>query len=80
MRDLLPEITAIIMIVSLLAAIFFGIYKASMKLDDKLWNNGHCDVCGGTWVYEQAVGHRSSTSYIYVCEDCGKRIELFEVR
>lgn len=80
MRDYLPEITAIIVIASLIAAIFFGIYTASMKLDDKAWNNGHCDICGGTWRYEQAVGHRSSTSYIYVCEDCGKRIEIYEVR
>ena len=76
----LPEFISIIVIVSLFAALFFGVYKASINHDDKLWNDGHCDVCGGTWVYEQAVGHRSSTSYIYVCDDCGKRIELYEVR
>lgn len=80
MRDYLPEIISIIGIVLLFAAIVFGTYKACIKHDEKLWNNGHCDDCGGTWVYEQAVGHRSDTSYIYVCEDCGKRIELFEVR
>lgn len=80
MRDYLPEIIIINVIVLLFVAIIFGTFKASIKHDDKLWNNGHCDVCGGTWEYEQAVGHRSSTSYIYVCEDCGKRIELFEVR
>lgn len=80
MRDYLPEIITIIAIVSLVAALLFGAYKASIKHDEKLWNDGHCDICGGTWVYEQAVGHRSDTSYIYVCEDCGKRIELFEVR
>ena len=80
MRDYLPEIISIIVIVSLFAALIFGVHKTSIKHDEKLWNDGHCDVCGGTWKYEQAVGHRSSTSYIYVCEDCGKRIELYEVR
>lgn len=80
MRDYLPEIMSIIVIISLFAALCFGGYKAGIKHDEKLWNDGHCDICGGAWEYEQAVGHRSSTSYIYVCEDCGKRIELFEVR
>ncbi len=80
MRDYLPEIISIIVIISVAAAIIFGVYKAGIKRDDKLWNDGHCDVCGGTWKYEQSVGHRYSTTYIYVCEDCGKRIELNEVR
>ena len=80
MRDYLPEIISIIAILSLCAAIIFGVNKAGVKHDDILWNDGHCDVCGGAWEYEQAVGHRTSTSYIYVCEGCGKRIELYEVR
>lgn len=80
MRDYLPEIISIIVIILLCVAMIFGFSKASIKHDEKLWNNGHCDVCGGTWEYEQAVGHRSSTSYIYICEDCGKRIELYEVK
>lgn len=80
MRDVLPEIIVIIVTISLTAAIIFGVYKADIKHDEKLWNGGYCDVCGGTWEYEQAVGHRSSTSYIYVCTGCGKRIELYEVR
>lgn len=80
MRDVQPEIISIIVILMLFAALIFGTIKVSITHDEKLWNDGHCDVCGGTWQYEQAVGHRSSTSYIYVCEDCGKRIELYEVR
>ena len=80
MSDYLPEIIKIIVIVLLFGALFFGVYKASIRHEDKLWNNGHCNVCGGAFEYEQAVGHRSSTSYIYVCNGCGKRIELYEVR
>lgn len=49
------------------------------KHDDKVWNNGYC-TCGGSWEYEQAVGHRYDTSYIYVCNRCDKRIEIAEMR
>ena len=80
MSDYLPGIITIITIVLLCAALIFGVNKARIEHDDKLWNDGHCDVCGGTWEYEQAVGHKTSTSYIYVCDDCGKRIEINEVR
>ncbi len=80
MRDILTWIISIILTVLLFVALFYGIYKTNVKHDDKLWNGGHCDICGGTWEYEQAVGHRTSTSYIYVCRNCGKRIELQEVK
>ena len=80
MRDYLTEIIAIIVTILICAALFFGVSKISEKHDEKCWNNGRCDVCGGTWKYEQAVGHRYETSYIYVCYGCGKRIEISEMR
>lgn len=80
MRDLLSEIIGMGAIIVLFIAFLFGVHAAATWQDDKRWNDGHCDVCGGTWKYEQAVGHRSSTSYIYVCTECGKRIEINEVR
>ena len=80
MRDNLTAIIVVILIVLLVVVSAFGLYKTGIKYDDKLWNDGHCDICGGTWEYEQAVGHRSSTSYIYVCKNCGKRIEIYGVR
>jgi len=81
MRDYSPPgIISIIVTILLLVALFFGLLEASIKHDERLWNDGHCNVCGGIWEYEQAVGHRSATSYIYVCSDCGKRIELYEMR
>lgn len=84
MRDYLPEIASTIVLILLVTALIFGIAfgaeACSAKHDEKLWNNGHCDVCGGTWKYEQAIGHRSSTTYIYICEDCGKRIEINEIK
>lgn len=84
MRDILIEIISVILIILFwIAFVFFVckvVHKASIKHDNKLWNGGHCDICGGTWEYEQAIGHRSYTSYIYVCRKCGKRIELSEAR
>ena len=80
MFDCLTEIIGIVAIIALFIAFLFGLHTVTTIQEDKLWNDGHCSVCGGTWEYEQAVGHRSSTSYIYVCTKCGKRIELNEVR
>ena len=80
MRDNLPEIMGIIIMVLLFAAFLFFVFTLSVDHDNKLWNDGHCNVCGSSWEYEQAVGHRSYTSYIYVCRKCGKRIEISELR
>ncbi len=80
MKDDLTYIISIIVAILLFAAFFFGIYTIETKHEDKLWNNGRCDVCGGVWNYEQAVGHRYETSYIYVCDGCGKRIEISEIK
>lgn len=60
-------------------AIVFGIARLVFhfreKEDNARWNNGVCE-CGGNYEYEQAVGHRVDTSYIYKCEQCNRRIEV----
>ena len=84
MFDYLQKIIIGLVAIALTIAFFFGFFTIITSItsarDKKLWNGGHCDVCGGAWEYEQAIGHRSSTSYIYVCDGCGKRIEISEVR
>lgn len=40
------------------------------------YNNGICGSCGGNFVYQQAVGHRYSTDYIYICDKCGRMIQI----
>ena len=65
-------------LIAIVVGLIFLVDVGKNYHDDKLWNNGHCE-CGGTWEYEQAVGHRSSTSYIYVCDKCGKRIEMYNI-
>ena len=47
--------------------------------NESKWNNGYCK-CGGRWEYEQAVGHRYSTSYMYRCNKCGAREEFDKIR
>ena len=66
-------------VVGLAILMVFFVDTTIERHDSKLWNNGYCD-CGGRWEYEQAVGHKSTTSYIYVCDKCGNRIEISEMR
>lgn len=42
------------------------------------YNNGTCVFCGGHYVFQQAVGHRSWTNYLYKCNRCGRMIETSE--
>lgn len=46
-------------------------------VDNISWNNGKCS-CGGSWEYQQAVGHRYSTNYVYKCDKCGKIAEFMD--
>jgi hypothetical protein len=39
------------------------------------WNDGYCK-CGGKWEYQEAVGHRYSTNYLYKCDKCGRIVEF----
>lgn len=43
------------------------------------YNDGICKLCGGRYIYQQAVGHKYSTNYIYKCEKCGHVIEVDDV-
>ena len=41
------------------------------------WNGGYCS-CGGKWEYQQAVGHRYETMYLYQCDRCGRTEEFYQ--
>lgn len=60
--------------------IVIGLFAFAALLDkgvsDSQWNNGHCPDCETEWRYIQAVGHKSDTKYIWVCDRCGKSIEV----
>ena len=44
-------------------------------VSSNIYNNGICTHCGGNLVFKEAVGHRYSTNYIYICDKCGRLIE-----
>lgn len=41
-----------------------------------IWNNGICSYCDGHYEFQQAIGHRNYTSYMYICDTCGHSIEI----
>lgn len=40
------------------------------------YNDGICPYCGNHYIYQQAVGHKFWTNYIYQCEYCRNQIEI----
>ena len=71
------KIKAYAIIIIVLVGIVVGAGFLDAKIATKEWNNGVCTHCHeGFWTYEQAVGHKSSTSYIYICDSCGYRNEF----
>ena len=79
MNETVDDVIQIILFVAFIVAMTVGAAKCSNKLDEEEWNNGYCE-CGGHFEYEQAVGHQYRTSYIYKCDSCGRRIEVWEER
>lgn len=75
MKDTVYDIIQVILGFAFIVGVCIGAVKCSREQGIKEWNNGYCE-CGGHWVYEQAVGHQYHTTYIYRCDECGKRIEV----
>lgn len=57
-----------------IAILIVGWFIINM-ISDAQYNNGRCS-CGGTFQYEQAIGHRYETRYLYICDKCGRMIEI----
>lgn len=64
-----------LIIIGLVIIVAIIVSMCSYNVDESLWNEGRC-TCGGYWRYEQAVGHRFTTDYIYRCDKCGDIIEI----
>ena len=56
--------------------VIIGIHIVFNILSYKLYNNGIHNNCGGHWIYQEAVGHKYHTGYIYSCDKCGLSIEI----
>lgn len=78
MKDLVYDIILIILSLVFTVGLVMYLAKDSSSQYSAEWNNGYCE-CGGHWEYEQAVGHQTRTSYIYRCNECGKRIEVWNI-
>lgn len=77
MRSNFDDLSPVASVIAIIIAIF--IIFICRCMNDTGWNNGHCS-CGGNWVYQQAVGHRYETMYLYECDKCGRTYEFFEKR
>lgn len=71
-------IVATIISIFLIMFVAFIIQACSTTMSKKMYNNGIHKNCGGHWIYENAIGHRSSTNYIYHCDKCGTIYEFEE--
>ena len=77
--EIIAEILAVVIVLGLLIGCAFAFNSCSKAEDLEAWNGGYHD-CGGRWRYEQAVGHKYDTDYIYVCDKCGMRHEFDDFR
>ena len=69
-------IIASIIVFGFLIVLAFIIYACSVTMSTSVYNNGIHKNCGGHWIYENAIGHQYSTSYLYHCDKCGKTYEF----
>ena len=62
------------------ALILIGIIIVLFIIDSihstSVYNDGICKNCGGHYVFQTAIGHNYTTSYIYKCDKCGNLIEV----
>lgn len=74
MKDFLRCISIIFVVCAFFAiAILGGTYEA--KTENKNWNNGICEVCGGDYKFKCAVHLKNGgDTFYYSCENCDHTI------
>lgn len=65
-------ILAILIVIILVIIVYF----IGDTISSNEYNNGICTRCGGSYAYQQAIGHQFTTSYMYQCNKCGNVIEI----
>lgn len=66
------QIAVVIVVLIVLVMLIFYLHELDGLGE---YNNGTCLHCGGHYIYQQAVGNQYFTSYIYICDGCGKMIK-----
>lgn len=73
-----PIISIIVLIA--ITILGFGIYYTVLSSGnadaEQNYNNGIHENCGGTLIYQQAVGHYTYTSYMFRCDKCNDLVEI----
>ena len=72
------EMKGNIIIIIICIIIIFIMNSCEATLSEETYNNGIHEGCGGHWIYENAIGHRYSTNFIYHCDKCGTVMEFSE--
>lgn len=70
------SLIASIVLLVITIIIVMGAKSCNDAQDNAKYNDGIHQDCGGHLVYQQAVGHKNSTSYIFRCDKCGEILEL----
>jgi hypothetical protein len=54
-----------------------GLLCLEEQANAKVWNNGHCEECGGEWHLAGTTKSRNngSTRYYWECEECNNLID-----
>lgn len=74
-NDLIFMVT-ILAITIIVTALLFLLVRNDEKKSERRWSNGICSGCNiGHYELIQAVGHRTTTTYIYECDNCGHKTE-----
>ena len=75
-RDLIKAILISIGVLTILVGIIYLGCAAEQYENEKIYNDGICTDCGGNYEFVSAAKYKNTTYYYYVCDDCGKIIEL----
>lgn len=70
------HIIGFIVLSLVLTAIFAGMFTLEYMGDENTWNDGKCEICGGSYDFVNASRYRNHTTYYYECDSCGYIIEL----
>ena len=65
-----------LIIIALCIIVLGMFYACSADSSSTVYNHGIHYDCGGKLIYQQAVGHKYSTSYIFKCDKCNELLEF----
>ena len=75
-KSILKKIVGIIIAISIGCGIS-GLFTLEKRGDKIAWNNGYCTECEHPYRFANTEHHKNAgTTYIWVCDNCGKIIEL----